>query len=112
MTTQSISAHESILPAANRRISMPEFELGDEMTNEQVEYLDTYGFIRFRRFASKDLVRRLVEEEHTPAEIGELLIAFELTTEQLRGYSDTVDGKLYEIGDRLKDHKGAGRVES
>src|SRR5438105_10671132 len=62
MTTQSISAHESILPAANRRISMPEFELGDEMTNEQVEYLDTYGFIRFRRFASKDLVRRLVEE--------------------------------------------------
>src|SRR6516164_2020956 len=48
-----------------------------------------------------DIVTRLLEEPHTPAEIGELLIAFELTTEQLRGNSDDIDGKLYEIGDRL-----------
>jgi hypothetical protein len=49
-----------------------------------------------------DIFRRLVDEDHTAAEVGELLIAFELTTEQLRGNSDVIDGKLYEIGDRLK----------
>jgi hypothetical protein len=49
-----------------------------------------------------DIATRLIEEPHTPAEIGELLIAFELTTEQLRGNSDAIDGKLYDIGDRLK----------
>jgi hypothetical protein len=49
-----------------------------------------------------DIVQRLLQDPHTPAEIGELLIAFELTTEQLRGHSDVIDGKLYEIGDRLK----------
>ncbi len=50
----------------------------------------------------EDIVNRLLHEAHTPAEIGELLIAFELTTEQIRGHSDTIDGKLYEIADRLK----------
>lgn len=54
-----------------------------------------------------DIVNRLLDEPHTPAEIGELLIAFELTTEQLRGESDVIDGKLYEIGDRLKELKPA-----
>jgi len=49
-----------------------------------------------------DIATRLLEETHTPQEIGELLIAFELTTEQLRGESDVIDGKLYEIGDRLR----------
>jgi hypothetical protein len=48
-----------------------------------------------------EIFQRLVEEKHTPAEVGELLIAFELTTEQIRGFSDVIDGKLYEIGDRL-----------
>ena len=48
-----------------------------------------------------DIVNRLLEEPHTPAQIGELLIACELTTEQLRGHSDTIDGKLYEIAERL-----------
>jgi hypothetical protein len=60
----------------------------------------------------EDILQRLLNEPHTPAEVGELLIAFELTTEQLRGHSDTIDGKLYEIGDRLKAVKGAGRVKS
>jgi|GEM_PF-2977660 len=59
-----------------------------------------------------DIVHRLLNEPHTPEEIGELLIAFELTTEQIRGHSDTIDGKLYEIGDRLKVMKAAGAVKS
>jgi hypothetical protein len=50
------------LPAANARISLPSFELGERFTREQLEYLDTYGFIRFKRFASPALVRSLVEE--------------------------------------------------
>jgi hypothetical protein len=58
-----------------------------------------------------DIATRLLEEPHTPAEIGELLIAFELTTEQLRGQSDTIDGKLYEIGDRLKGVTQASPTE-
>ena len=52
-----------------------------------------------------EIASRLLDETHTPKEIGELLIAFELTTEQIRGHSDTIDGKLYEIGDRLKEMK-------
>lgn len=49
-----------------------------------------------------EIVRRLTEQELSAAELGDLLIALELTTEQLRGNSDDIDGKLYEIGDRLK----------
>ena len=52
-----------------------------------------------------DIVQRLLNEPHTSEEIGQLLIALELTTEQLRGHSDTVNGKFYEIGDRLKGGK-------
>jgi len=48
-----------------------------------------------------EIFQRLVDEKHTPAEVGELLMAFEMTTEQIRGFSDVIDGKLYEIGDRL-----------
>jgi len=50
-----------------------------------------------------DIVRRLIEGQHSPAELGQLLIALELTTEQFRGASDIINGKLYEIGDRLKE---------
>lgn len=57
----------------------------------------------------EDIFRRLVNDRHTPKEIGELLIAFELTTEQIRGHSDTIDGKLYEIADRLKGVKRSRR---
>jgi hypothetical protein len=51
----------------------------------------------------EDIVQRLLKEQHTPAEVGELLIAIELTTEQIRGSSEDIDGKLYEIGDKLKE---------
>src|SRR4051794_16363515 len=52
----------AVLPAANAKIAMPVFTLGDRMTPEQVEYLDTYGFIRFRRFADPATLRGLVED--------------------------------------------------
>jgi hypothetical protein len=79
---------------------------------EREEIADT--LIDMSNLASdlKDIVNRLVNEEHTPAEIGQLLIAFELTTEQIRGHSDTIDGRLYEIGDRLKATELADRMKS
>jgi hypothetical protein len=48
-----------------------------------------------------DIFQRLLEPT-TPDELADLLIAFELTVEQIRGDSDTIDGKLYEMGDRLR----------
>jgi len=41
---------------------MPRFELGDRFTAEQREFLETFGFIRFRRFADPALTRSLAEE--------------------------------------------------
>jgi hypothetical protein len=49
-----------------------------------------------------EIVERLLDRDLTPAALGELLIAFELTTEQIRGASDVINGRLYEVGDRLK----------
>lgn len=63
MTTQTLPlSADAALPAANGRIPMPAFELGERLTREQLEFLDTYGFIRFRRFASRAQVESLVEE--------------------------------------------------
>jgi hypothetical protein len=58
-----------------------------------------------------EIVRRLTEQQLSASEFGELLIAFELTTEQLRGASDIINGKLYEIGDRLKEVTTEARPE-
>ena len=41
---------------------MPAFTLGDRLTPEQRDWLDTWGFIRFRGFAEPAKVRSLVEE--------------------------------------------------
>jgi hypothetical protein len=55
-----------------------------------------------------EIFHRLTEQELSAAELGDLLIAFELTTEQLRGTSDAINGKLYEFGDRLKERERGG----
>jgi hypothetical protein len=49
-----------------------------------------------------DIFQRLIGEEHTLEEVGALLIAFQLTMSDLRGSSDVITGKLFDIGDRLK----------
>ena len=59
-----------------------------------------------------EIFERLVQESHTPGKVGELLIAFQLTLEQIRGASDLVFGKLYDIGDRLQGVKRAVRAKS
>jgi hypothetical protein len=47
------------LPRANRVIHIPDFELGDEITAEQVDFFETYGFIRFRRFVPRERAQAL-----------------------------------------------------
>ena len=79
---------------------------------EREEIADTLNDMANLANDLNDIVSRLLNEEHKPAEIGELLIAFELTTEQIRGHSDTIDRKLYAIGDRLKTVELADRAKS
>ena len=50
------------LPAANSRIKLPDFTFGETITVAQREFLDTYGFIRFKGFVDRARVRELVEE--------------------------------------------------
>lgn len=52
-----------------------------------------------------EIFGRLLHEPHTRGEVGELLIAFQLTLGQILGASDFVNGKLYDVGDRLKGVK-------
>jgi hypothetical protein len=49
-----------------------------------------------------EIFGRLVQQRHSPAAIGDLLIAFQLTLADIHGASDFVYGKLYDIGDRLR----------
>ena len=58
----TLPAISPLAPATNRMLHMPDFELGERFTKEQLEYLDTYGFVRFKRFVSKEKVRELAEE--------------------------------------------------
>lgn len=52
----------SPLPRANDRIKMPDFTFDGALTREQRDYLDTFGFIRFKGFVDRATVRSLVEE--------------------------------------------------
>jgi len=42
------------LPRANRVIHIPDFRLEHRLTAEHVDFFETYGFIRFKGFASRD----------------------------------------------------------
>lgn len=57
----SSSSAPAELPRANRVIPIPDFELGERLTTEQLDYLDTYGFIRFKRFVPRERARQLYE---------------------------------------------------
>src|SRR5262245_11061574 len=51
--------------------AMPRFELGERFTREQEDYLDTYGFIRFKGFVSR---QRAAELAHEIERIDEKLV--------------------------------------
>jgi hypothetical protein len=50
-----------------------------------------------------DIAERLLQPGLGRNELGELLIAFQLTSEQIRVASDLLGEKLFEIGDRLRE---------
>lgn len=62
-TTAAAGGATATRTAGTPRIfPMPEFTLGERLTVEQREFLDEWGFIRFRGFADPSLVRELSEE--------------------------------------------------
>jgi hypothetical protein len=70
--TFATSPAAPLAPATNRMLHMPDFQLGERLTPEQLAYLETYGFIRFKRFATKEQVHALSEEV---SEIDRRLVA-------------------------------------
>lgn len=48
-------------PRANRAITIPDFELDERLTPEQLDFLDTYGFIRFKRFMPRARAHELYQ---------------------------------------------------
>jgi hypothetical protein len=49
-------------PRANRVITIPDFEFGDALTPEQIDFFETYGFIRFKRFVPRARALELYQE--------------------------------------------------
>jgi hypothetical protein len=52
---------EPELPRANRVIPIPDFRLEDRLTREHVDYFETYGFIRFKRFVPRERAAELYQ---------------------------------------------------
>jgi hypothetical protein len=52
-----------------------------------------------------EIVDRILSGKHPPGEVAELLLAFQLVTEQLTSYADMMGDKLYDVFDRAKGLK-------
>lgn len=52
-----------------------------------------------------EIINRMLREKHSPAEIAELVMAFQLLTEQIGAYADGIGDKLYDLFDRAKGLK-------
>jgi hypothetical protein len=52
-----------------------------------------------------DIAERILGGKHPPSEVAELLLAFQLVTEQMSSYADVMGNKLYEVFDRAKGLK-------
>jgi len=60
------------LPRANRVIHIPDFELDGRLTPEQADFLETYGFIRFKRFVPRARALALYQ---SVLEVNDALVA-------------------------------------
>src|SRR5262249_28446346 len=86
------------LPRANRVIPIPEFELGERLTPEQVDYFETFEFIRFKRFTS-------------PARARELYAAvLEINHDLIRKGAEHVNGVPLIFGDRADGTRYVQRI--
>jgi hypothetical protein len=52
-----------------------------------------------------EILDRILNEKHDPGEVAELVMAFQLVTEQLASYADVMGDKLYDLFDRAKGLK-------
>ncbi|MEO6419980.1 MAG: hypothetical protein ABIP39_11260, partial [Polyangiaceae bacterium] len=62
MTSSGDMTQAPYIPEANRAIKMPEFTLGSQLTKEQLDYFEAYGFIRFKSFLPRDQVKEMIDE--------------------------------------------------
>jgi hypothetical protein len=51
------------------------------------------------------IVNRILHQKHSPSEIAELVMAFQIVTEQLSSYAEMMGDKLYDLFDRAKGLK-------
>jgi hypothetical protein len=49
-----------------------------------------------------EIVNRILQEKHDPGEVAELVLAFQVVTEQLASYAEVLGDKLYDLFDRAK----------
>jgi hypothetical protein len=52
-----------------------------------------------------EILDRILNEKHEPGEVAELVMGFQLVTEQLATYTDALGEKLYQVFDRAKGLK-------
>jgi hypothetical protein len=52
-----------------------------------------------------EIVDRILWEKHDPAEVAELVMAFQVVTERLASYAEVLEDKLYDVFDRAKGLK-------
>jgi hypothetical protein len=52
-----------------------------------------------------DIIDRILSGKHGPGEVAELVMAFQVVTEQLASYADVMGDKLYDLFDRAKGLK-------
>jgi hypothetical protein len=52
-----------------------------------------------------EIVERILHQKHDPGEVAELVMAFQIITEQIGSYSDVLGDKLYDLFDRAKGLK-------
>jgi hypothetical protein len=86
------------LPRANRVIPIPSFELDGRLTVEHVDYFETYGFIRFKRFVPRERARELY---------GAML---EITDALVRSGKDKINGVPLIRGKRDDGSPYFGRI--
>src|SRR5262245_15753403 len=55
-----------------------------------------------------DIFTQLICGDHAPEDLADLLSAFKLTIEQIRGGSDATHVRLHELSDRLRKHEATG----
>src|SRR4051812_24646554 len=111
------------LPRANRVIHIPHFELDEKLTSEQVDFLETYGFIRFKNFVPRAKARSLYE---SVLEVDKKIIAS--GKEKINGvpliFGKRADGSRYvqripftsmqspDFSEFLKDRRFRGIIET